>query len=225
MPQGTAKGETTTQELTRAQQGIARRTAESKATIPHFVLETEVDMEARLAPRGGGDAAPTAADAVIRACGLALREQPLANGAYRDGRFELYSRVNIAVAVASAGALVFPTIFDADRKALDEIAAERGALVQRVHDGVVTPPELSGATFTVFDLGDFAVTRFAPVVSPSQAAALAAGAVTPRPVIRDSEVVVRRMMSATLACDHRILYGAQAAEFLTRVRALLEEAM
>jgi len=218
MAEGTAKGETTTRELTRAQQIVARRVAESKATIPHLVLGAEVDMEACLALRSP----PAFVDMVIRACGLALREHPLANGAYRDGRFELYSRVNVGVAVAVEGAVVVPTIFDVDSKSLAEVAAERAALAQRVQDGVAPPPELAGATFTVFDLGESGVSRVTPIVSPTQAAALAIGAVTARAVVRDGEVAVRHVIQTTLACDHRILYGPAAASFLARVRAVLE---
>jgi pyruvate dehydrogenase E2 component (dihydrolipoamide acetyltransferase) len=162
-------------------------------------------------------------DMVVRACGLALREHPLVNGAYRDGRFELHSRVNVGLAVAAGDAVVVPTIFDVDAKPLAEVAEQRAALGQRVRDGVVTPPELSGATFTVFDYGGSGVARVAPVVSPSQGAGLGVGAVVARAVARDGDVVVRHVMEATLACDHRILYGDAAAAFLARVRALLEE--
>jgi pyruvate dehydrogenase E2 component (dihydrolipoamide acetyltransferase) len=120
-------------------------------------------------------------------------------------------------------AVVVPTIFDVDAKPLAEVAAQRAALTQRVLDGVVTPPELSGATFTVFDFGASGVARGAPVVSPSQGAALGVGAVAARPVARDGDVVVRHVMEATLGCDHRILYGDAAGAFLARVRALLEQ--
>jgi pyruvate dehydrogenase E2 component (dihydrolipoamide acetyltransferase) len=219
MPDVTAKGETTTRELTRAQQIVARRAAESKATIPHLVLGTDVDMEACAAIQERA----SFGDMVIRACALALREHPLVNGAYRDGRFELYSRVNVGIAVAAHDGVVVPTIFDADAKPLEEIAAQRSALAQRVRDGAATPPELSGATFTVFDFSESDVARVAPVVSPSQAAALAVGAVVGRAVVRDRSVVARRTMEATLACDHRILSGDAASAFLARVRTLLEQ--
>jgi pyruvate dehydrogenase E2 component (dihydrolipoamide acetyltransferase) len=220
MAEGTAKGETTVRELSRAQQIVARRVAESKATIPHLVLGAEVDMEACRALLVSGVAA---IDAVVRACGLALREHPLVNGAYRDGRFESYGRVNVGVAVAVDDALVIPTIFDVDCKPLAQVAADRAAVTQRVRDGVATPPELSGATFTVFDFSAHRIARAAPVVSPSQAAALAIGAAGPRAVARDGAVVARHVLDATLACDHRMVYGTLAAGFLARVRELLEE--
>jgi pyruvate dehydrogenase E2 component (dihydrolipoamide acetyltransferase) len=166
---------------------------------------------------------------IVKACALALREYPRANGSYRDGRFELHSRVNVGVAVAvisddpTGGALVVPTVFDADTKALGEIARETRGLAQRVRDGQVTPPELGGATFTVSNLGMYGIGHFSAIVNPPQAAILAVGEVAPRPVARKKKAIVRPMMTLTLSCDHRILYGADAALFLARVRELLEE--
>jgi pyruvate dehydrogenase E2 component (dihydrolipoamide acetyltransferase) len=226
----TAKGQTTYQDLSKLQSTIARRMAESKATAPHFYLEAEVDMsravEARGRIKGGaaeGEVVPSFNDMVVKACALALREFPRANGAYRDGRFELYSRVNVGVAVAGQDALVVPTVFDADRKGLRQIASESRALAQRVRDGQITPPELSGATFTVSNLGMYGIDSFSAVINPPQAAILAVGAIKERPAVRNGELVAAHLMSVTLACDHRILYGADGAEFLARIRSLLEE--
>jgi pyruvate dehydrogenase E2 component (dihydrolipoamide acetyltransferase) len=224
---GTAKGDVTVQELTRIQQVIARRMAESKATVPAFTLRSEIDMEACVKLRSelkaiGGEV-PSYNDMVVRACALALREFPRANGSYKDGKFELHSRVNVGVAVAATDALVVPTIFDADAKSLREIARESRALAEKVRAGTVAPPELSGGTFTVSNLGMFGVTDFTAVINPPQAAILAVGALAPRAVVRDGELVARNTMGVTLACDHRILYGADAAQFLARIRELLEQ--
>jgi pyruvate dehydrogenase E2 component (dihydrolipoamide acetyltransferase) len=229
-----SKGETTSVELTRMQRTIARRMAESKATIPDFSLTTEIDMERCVELRAelkrlSHVEAPTYNDMILKACALALREHPRANGSYRDARFELHARVNVGVAVAvapgehTAGALVVPTVFDADTKALGEIARETRTLAERVRAGTVTPPELSGATFTISNLGMYGIASFTAIVNPPQAAILAIGAVEQRAVVRDSQLLARHMMSVTLACDHRILYGADAALFLARVRELLEE--
>jgi pyruvate dehydrogenase E2 component (dihydrolipoamide acetyltransferase) len=227
---GTAKGEARVQELSRLQQVIARRMAESKATAPEFVLNAEVDMQEAVALRGRlkelaaeGETVPSFNDLVIRASALALRAFPRANGAYRDGRFELYSRVNVGMAVAAQDALIVPTIFDADRKSLGEIARDSRAVAERVRAGAVTPPELSGGTFTVSNLGMYGMTRITPVINPPQAAILGVGAMTARPVVVDGEITVRHRMDLTLVCDHRILYGADAAEFLGRIRELLEQ--
>jgi pyruvate dehydrogenase E2 component (dihydrolipoamide acetyltransferase) len=118
---------------------------------------------------------------------------------------------------------VVPTIFDADRKSLGEIAAESRELAGKVRDGTVTPPELSGGTFAVSNLGMFGVTNFAAVINPPQAALLAVGALARKPVVEEEtgRIVPRHLMGVTLACDHRILYGADGAQFLARVRDLL----
>jgi pyruvate dehydrogenase E2 component (dihydrolipoamide acetyltransferase) len=217
----------TVQEPTRAQQVVARRMSSSKATVPEFTLAAEIDMqrcvELRRRLKTIDRPVPSYNDIVVKACGVALREFPRANGAWRDGRFELYSRVNVGVAVAGDDVLVVPTVFDADRRPLEEIAAETRRLAQRVRDGQITPPELAGATFTVSNLGMFGVRSFTAVINPPQAAILAVGAVSERPMVRGGEVVAGHAMDVTLACDHRILYGADAARFLGRVRELLEE--
>jgi pyruvate dehydrogenase E2 component (dihydrolipoamide acetyltransferase) len=236
----TAKGTTEVVELTKLQQTVARRMAESKATAPHFYLQAEIDMSAAVAARkrlkemqaapgreaeeAALNAVPTYNDMVVKACALALREFPRANGAYRDGRIELYSRVNVGVAVAAQDALVVPTVFDADLKGLRRISTETRALAAKVREGQITPPELSGGTFTVSNLGMYGVSNFHAVINTPQAGILAVGELKAKPVVTDSgEIEARELMGVTLACDHRILYGADGAQFLARVRALLEE--
>jgi pyruvate dehydrogenase E2 component (dihydrolipoamide acetyltransferase) len=226
----TAKGEVSVQELTRLQQTVARRMAESKATAPHFYLSAEIDMSravqarARMkasAPEGG--VVPSFNDMVVKACAIALGEHPRANGAYRDGRLELYSRINVGVAIAGQDALTVATIFDADGKGLREIAAQTRELAAKVRDATITPPELSGGTFTVSNLGMYGIDSFAAVINPPQAGILAVGAINERPVVREGEITTAQLMAVTLACDHRILYGADGAVFLARIRELLEE--
>jgi len=226
---GGGKGETTVEELSRTQQTIARRMAEAKATIPDFHVSTEVDMAAAVALREQLKAlatderpAPSYNDLVVKAAALALREHPRANGAYKDGRFERYERVNVGVAVAAPDALIVPTIFDADQKSLGEIGAEARALAARVRSGAITPPELSGGTFTVSNLGMFGITEFTAIVNGGQAGILAVGALREEPVVVDGSVVPGSRMTLTLVADHRILYGADAAQLLARIRTLLE---
>jgi pyruvate dehydrogenase E2 component (dihydrolipoamide acetyltransferase) len=224
----TAKGEVKVVELSRLQSVVARRMAEAKATVPHFQVQTDVAMDAAIAFRAqikaAGADAPSFNDLIVKAAALALRAHPPANGAYRDGRFELYSRINVGIAVAADGALVVPTIFDADEKSLGTIAGEARRLAGRVREGTVTPPELSGATFTVSNLGMYGMTAIAPVINVPQAAILGVGAM--RTVLArdgDGEIVDRNLITLTLSCDHRILYGAEAAEFLSAIRELLEQ--
>jgi pyruvate dehydrogenase E2 component (dihydrolipoamide acetyltransferase) len=166
---------------------------------------------------------PSYNDMVVKACAIALRDFPLVNASYKDGSFEMHSRVNVGVAVAGEGTLIVPTIFDADRKGLGQIAKESRALAEKVRDGKISPPELSGATFSITNLGMYGVTTFTAVINPPQSAILAVGKMEPKPVVRDGELVVRNGMNLTIACDHRILSGAPAAEFLARVKAILEQ--
>jgi pyruvate dehydrogenase E2 component (dihydrolipoamide acetyltransferase) len=225
---GGAKGETTVQEPSRLQRTVSRRMAEAKATVPDFSLELDVDMtlciELRERLKAQTDRAPSYNDMVLKAAALALRDHPRVNGAYRDGRFESYSRVNVGVAVAARDALVVPVIHDADQKSLGEISRQGRRLIERVRDGEITPPEVSGGTFTVSNLGMYGIERFTAIVNPPQAAILTVGALKKKPAVDDrGRVGARDLMTLTLVCDHRILYGADGAAFLAQVRELLEQ--
>jgi pyruvate dehydrogenase E2 component (dihydrolipoamide acetyltransferase) len=224
------KGAVTIQQLSRTQVQIAQRMAESKATIPDFTLQAEVDMDHAVIMRSqlreagrAGDVLPSYNDMVVKAAALALREHPRANAAYRDGAFECYERCNVGIAVAADDSLVVPVVFDADRKSLGQIAHETRTLAGRVRDHQITPAELSGGTFTVSNLGMYGVRSFAAIINPPQAAILAVGELREQPVVRGGQVVPGSRMSIVLTCDHRILYGAPAAQFLARVRQLLEQ--
>lgn len=224
------KGEVTVEQHSRTQQVIARRMAEAKAAIPEFALQARVnmhhavDLRERLtvAHGGSGSPVPSLNDMIVKACALALKEHPRANGSFRDGHVEWYSRINVGVAVAAQDAVLVPTIFDADTKSLSEIARDTRALAQRARDGRITPAELAGGTFTVSNLGMYGVNNFTAIINGAQAAILAVGEIEGEAVITEGKVRERRTMRVTLTCDHRILYGADAARFLGRVRELLE---
>jgi pyruvate dehydrogenase E2 component (dihydrolipoamide acetyltransferase) len=205
--------------------------AEAKATIPEFQVQTEVEMGAAVEFRAQlkqlassrDEPAPSLNDLIVKACALSLGRHPRANGSYADGAFELHDRVNVGVAVAAQDALVVPVIHDAGIKTLGQIAAIGRRLVESVRAGTITPPELSGATFTVSNLGMYGMTAITPVINPPQAAILGVGAI--RDVLgRDAggEIVDRQLLTLTLSCDHRILYGADAAQFLAAIKQLLE---
>jgi pyruvate dehydrogenase E2 component (dihydrolipoyllysine-residue acetyltransferase) len=158
---------------------------------------------------------------LVRACALALRAVPRANGAYRDGRFERYSRVNVGIVVASEQSYLIPTVFDADGKSAAQLTAEIERLRGAALAGELSPPAYAGATFTLSDVGALGVPASTIVVSSPQAAALAAGAIRTAPVVRGDELVAGHVMTVTLACDHRILYGANAARLLTEITGAL----
>jgi pyruvate dehydrogenase E2 component (dihydrolipoamide acetyltransferase) len=222
-----AKGDTSVHELTRVQQTVARRMAQSRATVPDFELRCEVDMSGVVALRDRlrevTDPLPSYNDFIVKAVALTLRDFPRVNGAYRDATVETYSRINVGVAVAADDALVVPTIFDADRLSLGEISRRSRELAARVRDGSIGPADLAGGTFTVSNLGMYGVDSFSAVINPPQAAILAVGSLKPRAVVDETGgVVARPTVVLTLACDHRVLYGADGAAFLARLRELLE---
>jgi pyruvate dehydrogenase E2 component (dihydrolipoamide acetyltransferase) len=222
-----SKGEAARHELTRLQATVARRMAQSRATVPDIELRREVDMGEAVALRERlrelSDEAPSYNDLIVKAVALALREFPRVNGAYRDGQFETYTRVNVGIAVAGEDTLVVPTIFDADIKSLGEIGRTARALAQRVRDGSIAPGDVAGATFTVSNLGMYGVDSFSAIINPPQAAILAVGSLRRRPVVDESgALVARETVQLTLACDHRVLYGVDGARFLARVSELLE---
>jgi pyruvate dehydrogenase E2 component (dihydrolipoamide acetyltransferase) len=207
-----SRGEIQIVEPTVAERTIGRRAAESRATIPQLELGVEVEMDAAVSLGASSTAV------VLRAYALALRETPRANGAYRDGRFELYSRVNVAVVIGAQA----PTVFDADTKAIEALEAELTSLRERGERGELTSPELSSATATLTDLGPLGIDR-PSIVPVGGQTAIAVGAIRQRPVVREAAIVPGQIMQLMLVCDHRILYGVAAAEFTARIKQLLEE--
>ena len=213
-------------ELTRTQSLIARRMAHSRGTVPEFALEVDVDMTGALEMRrelqAVSEPAPSLNDIIVKACALALRRHPRANGSFAEHGFVLHPRVNVAIAVAVEGSLLTPAVADADTRSVGEIARETRRLIERARAGRIAPAELDGATFTVSNLGMFGIDRFEGIINAPQSAILCVGATRDRPVARDGVVVIRPMASMTLAADHRILYGAEAAAFLVDVQRFLE---
>ena len=210
-PAAGAKGEVETVELTSTQKTIARR-MEQAASTPTFVVTMEIDMSTVVALRRGREGAPSVNDFLVRAAALTLRELPQFNSSWIDGGVERYSRVNVGIAVAVEGALLVPTLFDADQKPLAQIADESRDLAERARARKLTPEELTGSTFTVSNLGMYGVHSFTAIVDPPQAAILAVGGID-----------AGRAMLATLSADHRVVYGADGAAFLQHLKSLLEQ--
>jgi pyruvate dehydrogenase E2 component (dihydrolipoamide acetyltransferase) len=221
------KGDARTLELTATQATIARRMVESATTIPSFTVSTDVDMslitELRRGAREAGNDAPSLNDFVVKAAAGALQTFPRFNASYVDDKVECYSRINVGIAVATDDALLVPVVFDADQKTLAQIAADTRRLVEAARGRALTPDELRDGTFTVSNLGMFGVRSFTAIIDPPQVAILAVGGVRRTPV-EDGEggVVFRDLMTVTLACDHRVVYGADGAQFLSYLRELLE---
>ena len=214
--------------LSRMQSTIVRRMLESKTTVPHFYLTLEIDMGAAKEMRAQVNAAWSKEerisfnDIIIRATALALMRHPDANGSYRDGGFVYHDEANIGIAVAVPNGLLVPVLKNCDTKPLRRLAAEAKVLVERTREGKNRPGDLEGGTFTVSNLGMFGVRDFYAIVNPPQAGIIAVGTIEPRPVVREGEIVVRDIMNLSISADHRILYGAPAAEFLRDLKDLLE---
>jgi pyruvate dehydrogenase E2 component (dihydrolipoamide acetyltransferase) len=228
VPPAGANGGAALEPLSRLQQTVARRMAQAKARVPEFALFVDVDMTECVALRQRlgkiADSTPSYNDMIVKAAALALREFPRVNGSYREDGFVLHERVNVGIAVAAQDALVVPVIADADRRSLGSITAESRRLATAVRSGTVAAADLDGGTFTVSNLGMFGVSHFAAIVNAPQAAILSVGALAPRVVATaDGAVVVRQTLTLGLVCDHRILYGADGARFLSRLGELLEQ--
>ncbi|MEN0012695.1 MAG: 2-oxo acid dehydrogenase subunit E2, partial [Solirubrobacteraceae bacterium] len=227
-PAPRGKGDPVIVELTRQQQTVARRMAESKATIPDFHTVMEIDagplvaLRAELKANRPDLAAPSVGDWLLKATAVALRAFPSLNGGYRDGRIEQYPKVNVGFAVDRDGTLLVPVVHEADALAVGQIAARTRELIGKATDGSLRPPDIASATFTVANLGSFGVDQFTAVITPGQAGILTAGVIAERPVARDGAIVAAPTLRLTLTTDHRAVYGAEAARFLGRIRQLLE---
>ena len=216
------------EELTRMQTIVARRMTESKTTVPHFYLTTEARMDEavriqkQIRETVAGAEKLTISDLVMRASALALRRFPNVNASWAGDHIEVKRRINIGFAVAQPKGLVVPVLRDADAKDLVQISIESRQMIERARAGKPSPADLEGGTFSISNLGMFGVTEFAAVVNMPEAAILAVGAVVDRPVLDSGAIVPGMVMAMTLSVDHRVLYGADGAQFLAEVRRLLE---
>ena len=221
------KGEVSVHEPTPTQATIARRMTESATTIPVFTVSADADVSQIVAfrreARERGEDAPSVNDFVVKAAAATLREFPRFNASYVDGKVECYSRVNVGIAVATDDALLVPVVRDADRKSLTELAEETRTLADGARRRTLGPEDFHAGTFTVSNLGMFGVRAFTAIIDPPQVAILAVGGVRRAPVEEGADrVAFRDLLTVTLSCDHRVVYGADGARFLSRLRELLE---
>jgi len=226
VPSGTAPGATVP--LNRMRKTIARRMAESKATAPHFYVTVEINMDDAMKMREQlNGSAPEAErisvnDLVVAAAARTLARFPALNASYREDNLEMHSQVNIGIAVALEDGLIPPVLRDADKKGLNRIAAESRELAERARANKLRSDDLGGGTFTVSNLGMFDVDEFIAIINPPEAAILAVGAVTRRPVAAAGEIRIALLMKTTLSVDHRVADGAQAGLFMQEFKKLLE---
>ena len=226
VPAGPPPGETVP--LSRMRQTIARRMTESKKMAPHFYVTVEINMDEAMKMRDQlNSLAPeteriSVNDLIVAAAARTLARFPALNASYREGNLEMHSQVNIGIAVALEDGLIPPVLRDADKKTLRKIAAESRALTERARTNKLRSDDLGGGTFTVSNLGMFDVDEFIAIINPPEAAILAVGAVTRRPVAAAGEVRIASLLKTTLSVDHRVADGAQAGRFMQEFKKLLE---
>jgi len=216
-------------ELTPMLRAVARRMAESKATVPHFYVSSEIDMTRALELRAelNGALADSGEkvgvnDLIVRACAQALVQHPQAHRSYVDGHHVYHSHVHVGIAVALDDGLIVPVLRDAEMKGVRQLAAETRDLVKRARDGKLRQSEIEGGTFTVSNMGMFDVAAFSAIINPPESTILAVSSTVERAVVRDGAVVPRKIMSVTLSCDHRACSGADGARLLQTVKRHLE---
>ena len=215
------------EKMTSMRATIARRLLESKQAIPHYRLAADVDLTALLARRAALRAAGTEVsvnDLLVRACALTLVEHPAVNAQLQGDEVHKFPHADIAVAVATDGGLVTPIVRSADTKTAAQIGAETGDLATRARSGKLAREEITGGTFTLSNLGMFGVDRFDAIINPPQVAILAVGAGADRAIVRGGSVVVAKVATLTLSCDHRVVDGAIGAQFLRALRQTIESA-
>jgi len=228
MPAAAAGAEFEDVPLTQIRAAIARRMPLSKAPVPHFYVTSEVAMDHAWELREQlntleGQPKISVNDLVIRACALALLKHPGVNASLQGDAIRVFHRAHIGIAVALEDGLITPVLRDCQAKPLAQIAVEARDLVERARNRKLRAQELSGATFSISNLGMFDVTEFSAIINPPEGAILAVGSVRRVPVVDETGLGVGRRMMLTISCDHRVMDGAMGARFLQDVKRLLEE--
>ena len=223
---------TNKQPLSRMRQQIARVTVKSKTEKPHFYVSADIDMtksmnlrrqvNEQLADQG---VRITVNDLIVKACIESLKKYPKFNAYYEEDGIQYNETVNIAVAIAEQEGLIVPAILDCAGKSLRQVSVMIKDLAERSSNGTLSTQEYTGGTFAISNLGMYDVTSFVAIIHPPQSAVLAVGTVSEKPTVQNGEVSISQIMTATLSADHRIVDGAEGAEFLIQVKNLLENPM
>jgi pyruvate dehydrogenase E2 component (dihydrolipoamide acetyltransferase) len=212
---------------------IAKRLLESKQTVPHFYLTSDIEIDALLklraelnakSPKEGPSAFKLSVnDLVIKACAVALRRHPMVNSTYTEEAIIQYDDVDISIAVAIPDGLITPIIRKADQLGLAAISNAMKDLGARAKSGKLKPEEFQGGGFSISNLGMFGIPAFSAIINPPQSAILAVGAGEKRAVVKSDAIVIATMMTVTLSCDHRVVDGALGAEFLATLKGIIED--
>jgi pyruvate dehydrogenase E2 component (dihydrolipoyllysine-residue acetyltransferase) len=213
--------------LSEMRRTIARRLVTSLGPVPHFFLTSEIDMERAADMRRSinelyPDSKLSINDIVIKVTAAALMQHPQVNASFQDKTVRYYEHADLGIAVATENGLITPVVRSADLKGLLEIAAEVRELATRARARKLKPEEYTGATFSISNLGMFGIEEFTAVINPPEGAILAIGAMAPKPVAHEGEIVIRQTMRVTMSCDHRVIDGAIGAQFLQTFKQILE---
>ncbi len=213
--------------ISQMRQTIAKRLVTSLGPVPHFFLTTEIEMDRAAEMRKGiNELDPelkiSLNDIIIKVAAAALMQHPQVNASFQDKVVRYYESADIGVAVAIEEGLITPIVRAANQKSIGEIAAEVRDLAERARNRKLSPEEFMGATFSISNLGMFGIEEFTAIINPPEGAILAVGAMSPKPVARNNEIIVRQMMRVTMSCDHRVVDGATGAKFLQTFKKTLE---
>jgi len=215
-------------ENTMMRKAIARRLSESKQHVPHFYLSIDVfmdrlmDLRAQLNDAADGAFKLSVNDFIIKAVAKALVDVPAANASWTDVHTLVHRHAHISVAVAIEGGLITPVVRFAEQKGIVEISNAVKELAARAREGALKPEEYSGGTFSISNLGMYGIKQFSAIVNPPEGAILAVGGTEERAVVEGGQIVVKKIMSLTLSCDHRVVDGAVGAEFLAALKKHIE---
>ena len=216
-------------ELTKTRKVIAQRLQESKVTAPHFYVDVTADATAitqlkeeldKRAEKNG--AKITFNDIVIKIVSQVLKEFPMVNANFLKDRIRVHRAINIGVAVAVDDGLIVPVLRNADQKSISQISREVMELAHKARNKRLLPDEYRGGTFTITNLGMFGVESFHAIINPPESGILAVSAIIPKPVVVEGEITVRPCLNLSLSVDHRVVDGAVAAQFLARIKELVE---
>lgn len=214
-------------DLSRLRKTTGERLTKSQQSVPHFVLEVDVNMRAaerfrkQCRDRNGQEMSFTSI--IVKAVAIALQEYPQINTSFSDGRIKTFDQINIGVAMAVSDGLIVPVIHRANEKSVRETDQHLKVLRERAKEGSFRPEDVAGGTFTISNLGMYGIDAFQAIINPPEAAILAVGRIRDIPVGIDGQIVLSPIMNMRLSIDHRVLDGAMAAPFLVRVKALLEK--
>ena len=217
------------QPISRMRQQIARVTVKSKTEKPHFYVSAEINMTTAMSLRKqindqlkDDGVRLTVNDLIVKACIQALQKYPKFNAYYQDDGIQYNDKINIAVAIADDEGLIVPAIIDCGEKSLRQVSQMIKNLAERSSNGSLSSQEYTGGTFAISNLGMFDVSSFVAIIHPPQSAVLAVGTVSEKPIVVDGEITVGQVMTATISADHRIVDGAEGAQFLIEVKRLLQ---